>query len=64
MANRWTPSADTALRLASALDWEHSGRRLVDLADRLGRTESAVRQRASRLRALQLEEDGGAVDGR
>ena len=57
MASRWTESADTAVRLASALDWEHGGQRLVDLADRLGRTESAVRQRASRLRALQLELD-------
>ena len=33
------------------------------LAERLGRTESAVRQRASRLRALQLDEDVDAVDG-
>ena len=66
MASRWTESADTtAVRLASALDWEHGGRRLVDLAERLGRTESAVRQRASRLRAVQLEGDvdlaGGGV---
>ena len=60
MGRRWTESADTAVRLASALDWEHGGRGLVDLADRLGRTESAVRQRASRLRAVQLE---GDVDG-
>ena len=45
MGGRWTESADTAVRLASALDWEHGGRRLVDLAERLGRTESAVRQR-------------------
>ena len=63
MGGRWTESADTAVRLASALDWEHGGRRLVDLAERLGRTESAVRQRASRLRALQLDEDVDAVDG-
>ena len=49
MGSRWTETADTAVRL-------------VDLAVRLGRTESAVRQRASRLRALQLEEDVGVVD--
>ena len=57
MGSRWTASADTAVRLAAALDWEHGGRRLGDLAERLGRTEGAVRQRASRLRALQLEVD-------
>ena len=51
MGSRWTESADTAVRLAAALDWEHGGRRLGDLAERLGRTEGAVRQRASRLRA-------------
>ena len=55
MGSRWTETEDTAVRLAAALDWEHGGRRLVELADRLGRTEAAVRQRASRLRALQLE---------
>ena len=60
MGSRWTESADTAVRLAAALDWEHGGRRLVDLAERLGRTEGAVQQRACRLRALQLE---GDVDG-
>ena len=38
MGSRWTESADTAVRLAAALDWEHGGRRLVDLAERLGRT--------------------------
>ena len=63
MASRWTETEDTAVRLAAALDWEHGGSRLVDLAERLGRTESAVRQRASRLRALQLDEDVDAVDG-
>ena len=63
MARRWTPTEDVAVRLAAALDWEHGGHRLVDLAERLGRTESAVRQRASRLRALQLDEDVDAVDG-
>ena len=57
MGRRWTESEDTAVRLAAALDWEHGGRRLEALADRLGRTEGAVRQRASRLRALQLERD-------
>ncbi len=65
MASRWTESADTAVRLAAALDWEHGSRRLVELADRLGRPEAAVRQRSSRLRALQLEGDvdlaGGGV---
>ena len=65
MGSRWTESADTAVRLAAALDWEHGGRRLVDLAERLGRTEGAVRQRASRRRAVQLEGDvdlaGGGV---
>ena len=36
---------------------------LLELADRLGRTEAAVRQRVSHLRALQLEGDvaGGAI---
>ena len=61
MGRRWTESEDTAVRLAAALDWEHGGRRLVELADRLGRTEGAVRQRASRLRALQLEDEAGGV---
>ena len=61
MGSRWTEIEDTAVRLASALDWEHGGRRLVELAERLGRTEAAVRQRASRLRAVQLE--GDASDG-
>lgn len=58
MGRRWTESEDTAVRLAAALDWEHGGRRLVELADRLGRTETAVRQRASRLRLAQLEDAG------
>ncbi len=60
MGRRWTESEDTAVRLAAALDWEHGGRRLVELADRLGRTEGAVRQRASRLRALQVEDEAGS----
>ena len=55
MGSRWMETEDTAVRLAAALDWEHGGRRLGELAERLGRTEAAVRQRASRLRALQLE---------
>ncbi len=58
MTRRWTPTEDTAVRLADALDYEHGGRRLVELADRLGRTESAVRQRASKLRLQRLEGDG------
>ena len=58
MTRRWTPTEDTAVRLADALDYEHGGRRLVELADRLGRTESAVRQRASKLRRQRLEGDG------
>ena len=55
MAGRWTESEDTAVRLAAALDYEDGGQRLRELADRLDRTEAAVRQRASRLRAAQLE---------
>ena len=61
MGRRWTETEDTVVRLAAALDWENGGRRLVEFADRLGRTEGAVRQRASRLRVLQLE--GDASDG-
>ena len=57
MGRRWTPSEDTAVRLAAALDYEHGGQRLRDLAARLDRTEAAVRQRASRLRAAQLNGD-------
>ena len=56
---------DTAVRLAAALDWEHGGRRLVELADRFDRTEAAIRRRASRLGAGQLETVTGlpAVEG-
>ena len=43
--------------MADALDYEHGGRRLVELADRLGRTEAAVRQRASRLRLERLQDE-------
>ena len=56
----WTPTEDTAVRLADALDAGDGGRRLLELADRFGRTEAAVRSRAARLRALRLE---GDVDG-
>ncbi len=56
MARRWTESEDMALRLAAALDYEDSGQRLRALADRLGRTEAAVRWRAWRLRAAQIED--------
>lgn len=55
MSRRWTPSEDVAVRLADALDYEHGGGRLRELAERLGRSEAAVRQRASRLRAARLE---------
>ena len=58
------------MRLAAALDWEHGGARLREIACRLGRTEAAVRQRASRLRAAQLDglverrgDDGGWAGG-
>ena len=57
MTRRWTPTEDTAVRLADALDAADGGRRLLDLAPRLDRTEGALRQRASRLRTLQLEGD-------
>ena len=57
MPRRWTPGEDVAVKLADALDYEHGGGRLRELAERLGRTEAAVRQRASRLRATRLEGD-------
>ena len=57
MPRRWTPSEDVAVKLADALDYEHGGGRLRELAERLGRTEAAVRQRASRLRATRFEGD-------
>ena len=66
MLRRWTPSEDIAVRLADALDAEDGGRRLLDIARRLGRTEAAVRRRAWGLRAARLEaadlrvEPGGA----
>ena len=43
---RWMPSEDIAVRLADAFDAEDGGRRLLELARRLGRTEAAVRRRA------------------
>ena len=66
MPSRWTPSEDVAVRLADALDYEHGGRRLRELAERLGRSEAAVRQRACRLRAARLEGnvDAGGADAR
>ena len=50
MPRRWMPSEDVAVRLADALDAEDGGRRLLELARRLGRTEAAVRRRAWGLR--------------
>ena len=68
MLRRWMPSEDIAVRLADALDAEDGGRRLLELARRLGRTEAAVRRRAWRLRAarlkaadLRVEPDGAGV---
>ena len=55
MLRRWTPSEDVAVRLADALDAEDGGRRLLELARRLGRTEAAVRRRAWGLRVARLE---------
>ena len=55
MLRRWMPSEDVAVRLADALDAEDGGRRLLELARRLGRTEAAGRQRVWRLRAARLE---------
>ena len=55
MLRRWMPSEDVAVRLADALDAEDGGRRLLELARRLGRTEAAVRRRAWRLRTARLE---------
>ena len=51
MPRRWMPSEDVAVRLADALDAEDGGRRLLELARRIGRTEAAVRRRAWGLRA-------------
>lgn len=62
MLRRWTETQDIAVRLADALDYEHGGCRLAELAVRFGRTEVAVRQRASRLR-LQRADAEPAVSG-
>ena len=66
MSRRWTPSEDVAVRLADALDYEHGGGRLRELAERLGRSGAAVLQRASRLRAARLKGDrrAGGADAR
>ena len=55
MPRRWMPSEDIAVRLADALDAEDGGRRLLELARRIGRTEAAVRRRAWGLRAARHE---------
>ena len=55
MLRRWMPSEDIAVRLADALDAEDGGRRLLEIARRLGRTEAAVRRRAWRLWTARLE---------
>ena len=62
MLRRWMPSEDIAVRLADALDAEDGGRRLLDIARRLGRTEAAVRRRAWRLRADRLVAADPLVD--
>ena len=59
VTGRWTPTEDTAVRLADPLDYEHGGRRLVELTEWLGRTEAAVRQRASKLRVARLQDRDG-----
>ena len=66
MPRRWTPNEDVAVRLADALDYEHGDSRLRELAERVGRSEAAVPQRASRLRAARLEGevDAGGVNAR
>jgi len=48
------PSEDIAVRRAEALDAEDGGRRLLEIARRLGRTEAAVGRRAWGLRAARL----------
>ena len=58
MARRWTQTEDTAVRLAAALDHEDGGERIRQLAERLARTEAAVRWRAGRLRAAQFKDKG------
>lgn len=63
MLRRWTDAQDIAVRLADALDYTHGGCRLAELAARFDRTESAVRQRASKLRLQRPSPDPGAVCG-
>ena len=55
MPRRWMPSEDVAVRLADALDADDGGRRLLELAQRLGRTEAAIRRRAWSLRVARDE---------
>ena len=43
MTKRWTPAEDTAVRLADSLDYAYGGHRLLEVAERLGRTEATVR---------------------
>ena len=62
MPRRWMPSEEIAVRLADALDAEDGGRRLLELARRIGRTEAAVRWRAWGLRADRLGGGDGLVD--
>ena len=61
MTKRWTPAEDTAVWLADSLDYAYGGRRLLEVAERLGRTEAVERQRASKLR---LARDAAAAAGR
>ena len=62
MLRRWMPSEDVAVRLADALDAEDGGRRLLEIARRLGRTEAAVRRRAWGLRAARCGGGDGLVE--
>ncbi len=62
MPRRWMPSEDIAVRLADALDAEDGGRRLLELARRIGCTEAAVRWRAWGLRAARLGGGDGLVE--
>ena len=61
MLRRWMPSEDIAVRLADALDAEDGGRRLLEIARGLSRTEAAGRRRAWRLRTARLEVAGADV---
>ena len=44
-----------AVRLADVLDADDGGRRLLELAQRLGRTKAAIRRRAWSLRVARHE---------